>query len=821
MRRLALGLAVVAFVCLGIRLHAVDIQDCYNGSSEQGGNRVTVNGIQTNQYVQQSYPGTTVEVFLHGTTTHPPAIWQDGAATVPLANPFTSTAHGVAFFCAPDGHYDVKYSGTTITVPFTVSDIHLCFSCGGGGGSVGPGTINQVAKFTSANNVGDSSGGPDDGVNVVPWTHGLSVNRAGYAKQAPNGANCTTQNLLVEYDGSTVGGLGSVQTAALSSQHVIGVAGQGAGCTGSVQITDHGFGSCIFDNQTVIHDAVIASTTVAGQCSDAGATVQGTQVIGRVASLNTGVGTIAVVDWFTGDTFGASGSITACATGGGANAYFPGIGQIVSCDGFILDDGNGGLTFNNPAYAGFSYKKQGPLPPATPANTIMEASPTSVTTQTVIRAGATATAGQTQVVDTIGTDANGNPIYNMKWGSAGGTELQVSGVDNANCSSGVCPLLNLVPGSNCTITNTSGGNVTINCSGSGLVAASNPSAPTVTPTGVTGATSYTYDVYGCEDQSCTKTSAQSATGSTSTGNATLTTSNYNKLTGYADTLYGYRYFVIRRRTGGATQGVIAIGAGKQFNDTGLAGDGTSTTITNTTGLDQHCVGASLPLAVNVIPGAPCGVDAPPTTVAAFDDEFSWGPPGSWLPGDNNDPQWQKLNWGTSTATLTSGHLVLTPQNTGGNDFRMLGTNRTMPSPTWEFELKFAPHFFGPASGSVQSGMCMYDGTKAIVFGIDSRYTQGMFVYNLTNLATFGSTALNVPGNATNTVINNYPNWLYLKIKNDGVNYTYTWSLDGVDFTTLGTTAIGAFLGTPTSIGPCQLTTVAGSSMSIDFFRETL
>src|SRR5438874_11334604 len=102
----ALLCLLAALACT--RAHAqTAIYDCYNGSSEQGGNRVTVNGIQTNQYVQQSFPGTTTTVYLHNTLTLA-TIFSDAAGVVPLANPFTSSAHSVAFICAADGRYDIK-----------------------------------------------------------------------------------------------------------------------------------------------------------------------------------------------------------------------------------------------------------------------------------------------------------------------------------------------------------------------------------------------------------------------------------------------------------------------------------------------------------------------------------------------------------------------------------------------------------------------------------------------------------------------------------------------------------------------------------------
>ena len=135
MPRLTSWLVCIAVVCAAALAHGVDIYDCYNGSAEQGGNRVTANGIQTLQYVQQSFPNAQVDVYLTGTTTHA-TLWQDAAGTVPLANPFSASTHGVAFVCAADGRYDFKYSLGGITTPFTVSDIKFCFSCSGGSGGL-------------------------------------------------------------------------------------------------------------------------------------------------------------------------------------------------------------------------------------------------------------------------------------------------------------------------------------------------------------------------------------------------------------------------------------------------------------------------------------------------------------------------------------------------------------------------------------------------------------------------------------------------------------------------------------------------------------
>lgn len=56
-----------------------------------------------------------------------------------------------------------------------------------------------------------------------------------------------------------------------------------------------GQASCAFDGATTAGDFVVASTSVAGDCSDAGATVPATvQVLGYVLSTNGGAGTYAV-----------------------------------------------------------------------------------------------------------------------------------------------------------------------------------------------------------------------------------------------------------------------------------------------------------------------------------------------------------------------------------------------------------------------------------------------------------------------------------------------------------------------------------------------
>ncbi len=126
-----------------------------------------------------------------------------------------------------------------------------------------------------------------------------------------------------------------------------------------------------------------------------------------------------------------------------------------------------------------------------------------------------------------------------------------------------------------------GGNGALSIPGSlDILALSNPSAPTITTHGTAGSTSYSYVVIALQADG--STTAASSAGSTATGNATLSSSNYNIVTWTAVPM-AVSYSVYRT-SGGATQGKIASGlTSLSVNDTGLTGDGTTAPSTNTTG----------------------------------------------------------------------------------------------------------------------------------------------------------------------------------------------------------------------------------------------
>ncbi|MCU1284837.1 MAG: hypothetical protein JWO13_1187 [Acidobacteriales bacterium] len=88
----------------------------------------------------------------------------------------------------------------------------------------------------------------------------------------------TGLNLLAKLNGATV-----VKTSTADSFGVVGIIIGGAGTAGSSQMVSSGFVNCIFDGATVAGDYVQISSTVAGDCHDAGAAFPGSgQVLGRV-----------------------------------------------------------------------------------------------------------------------------------------------------------------------------------------------------------------------------------------------------------------------------------------------------------------------------------------------------------------------------------------------------------------------------------------------------------------------------------------------------------------------------------------------------------
>jgi len=140
--------------------------------------------------------------------------------------------------------------------------------------------------------------------------------------------------------------------------------------------------------------------------------------------------------------------------------------------------------------------------------------------------------------------------------------------------------------------NTNSGNLTVQGSTSltgglqgvvNLNGLSAPAAPTVTPVGTTGSTAYSYTVTALTASGAETIASNS--GSTSSGNATLTTANQNYITW--PTVSGALSYNIYRTVGGSTQGKIGSSTSTFFSDTGLTASGSAPTVNSTAQLNDY------------------------------------------------------------------------------------------------------------------------------------------------------------------------------------------------------------------------------------------
>lgn len=346
------------------------------------------------------------------------------SATKPLSNPggagsscsnpgFVDSKGNVIAYAAA-GTYWCEYYGRGIT---TYVQPCLFPGAGSGGGSVGPGTLNRLAKFSSTTNVGNAVCS-DDGITPMSCPLGVSLVRdALFTTKSNNGSTGTTVNLLLARDSSG----NAINAQPTDTNNVIGIAGFGAGTTGTVSIAYSGQFNCKFDNQTAVGDWVILGAS--SNCHDAGATEPtGIENVGRVNSINSGAGTLAGVDLGLPDATNTSsgtgtGVVAPCATAG-AMAYYQAVGNTVNCDSAMTTDGAGDLfgvsaTFSGPS-AGFIGFGQNPAPSLLVPNTAYFYGPTSIANSfgTALPA-APGLAGQALIIDTVPDPSH----ITTKWGT--------------------------------------------------------------------------------------------------------------------------------------------------------------------------------------------------------------------------------------------------------------------------------------------------------------------------------------------------------------------------------------------------------------------
>ena len=238
------------------------------------------------------------------------------------------------------------------------------------------------------------------------------VNDALFTVKTNDTSTGTTANLLIARNAAGQ----AINAQPTDTNNVIGIAGFGAGKSGSVSIAYSGQFPCTFDNQTSLNDWVTLGAT--SQCHDAGATEpSGAENIGRVASVNSGSG-LATVDLGLPDSTntssgGGTGIVSPCTTAG-AVAYYPTVSSTVGCDPAFTTDGAGNFhaasgTFTG-ATSGFTAYGGGTAP-GTVTNSVVIGGPASVSVPyTILWPLAEGTANNALVADTVTSH-----VMQMKW----------------------------------------------------------------------------------------------------------------------------------------------------------------------------------------------------------------------------------------------------------------------------------------------------------------------------------------------------------------------------------------------------------------------
>ncbi len=147
-----------------------------------------------------------------------------------------------------------------------------------------------------------------------------------------DGTTGTSLNFLAKWNGAST--LCAVKAGTSDTDGVIGIVSGGSGTSGSAVVTYQGYAQCSFDGGTTSGDFVVASTTNAGDCHDAGtARPAGVQGIGRAQNTNASagtypvfvglsapsVGTASTVPWFTQPS--ATGTVSFLTTSNVAKLY--------------------------------------------------------------------------------------------------------------------------------------------------------------------------------------------------------------------------------------------------------------------------------------------------------------------------------------------------------------------------------------------------------------------------------------------------------------------------------------------------------------------
>lgn len=121
MTKLLLSALLILGCCVFVQGQKIKVQ----GIANLGGKVIVTSGTSSTTKAIQSYPNCTVTVYATGTT-NLISLWSDYAGTITKSNPFTAGSDAsFSFYATVAQRIDIRFSGTGITTPFTLSDVQV------------------------------------------------------------------------------------------------------------------------------------------------------------------------------------------------------------------------------------------------------------------------------------------------------------------------------------------------------------------------------------------------------------------------------------------------------------------------------------------------------------------------------------------------------------------------------------------------------------------------------------------------------------------------------------------------------------------------
>lgn len=223
--------------------------------------------------------------------------------------------------------------------------------------------------------------------------------------------------------------------------------------------------------------------------------------------------------------------------------------------------------------------------------------------------------------------------------------------------------------------------------------------------------------------------------------------------------------------------------------------------------DQYILGAAdptnLPNSVGW-PGAYYGPDIVPSSPTSYDDEFN---------GSTLNSAWTWLQQGAATATIASSCIALLGDSSAAY---LRGVYKAVPGTTpWEFAAGF--QLDGGFGNYILAGLMLYESSTGKQMWWGPTFDTGF-----TPVLGWGTTGASVNNYAYTGPLSSVTNSkVYCKVRNDGTNLIFSYSVTGVSYYAAYTVPLTThFTTAPNNIGLGIAAYGANAVLVSDWFRRT-